>query len=67
MNCQSRPSTGSAKLVFCRPPNTACTESPATRRQLLEYLLAHEADGALLVDMDAEVVVHVEFPGLLGD
>lgn len=37
---------------------------PATRRQLLEYLLSHEADGALLVDMDARVVVEVAFPDL---
>ena len=41
--------------------------SPSTRRQLLEYLLAHEADGALVVDMDAGRVVEVGFPGLLGE
>ena len=35
---------------------------PATRRQLLEYLLTHEADGVLLVDMDAREVIEVEFP-----
>lgn len=35
---------------------------PATRRQLLEYALSHEADGVLLVDMDAERVVEVGFP-----
>lgn len=40
---------------------------PATRRQLLEYLLTHEADGALVVDMDAEVVVEVVFAGLLDE
>lgn len=39
--------------------------SPATRRQLLEYLLVHEADGALIVDMEALEIVHVGFPGLL--
>lgn len=38
---------------------------PATRRQLLEYLLVHEADGALVVDMEEESIVHVGFPGLL--
>lgn len=38
---------------------------PATRRQLLEYLLVHEADGALLVDMEDRQVLEVAFPGLL--
>ena len=37
---------------------------PATRRQLLEYLLAFEPDGLLLVDMDAETIHTVAFPGL---
>jgi hypothetical protein len=39
---------------------------PATRRQLLEYLCAFEADGALLVDMEGQSVVEVSFPGLRG-
>ena len=39
---------------------------PATRRQLLEYLLAFEADGALVVDMEARALHEVAFPGLLG-
>lgn len=39
---------------------------PATRRQLLEYLLAFEADGALVVDMEARTLHEVSFPGLLG-
>lgn len=38
---------------------------PATRRQLLEYLLAFEADGALVVDMRRRQVRSVSFPGLL--
>lgn len=38
---------------------------PATRRQLLEYLLAFEADGALVVDMRRRRVRSVAFPGLL--
>lgn len=38
---------------------------PATRRQLLEYLLAFEADGALVVDMRRRRVRSVSFPGLL--
>jgi hypothetical protein len=38
---------------------------PATRRQLLEYLLAFDADGALVVDMTRCEVRVVEFPGLL--
>jgi hypothetical protein len=37
---------------------------PATRRQLLEYLLAFEPEGLLLVDMDAGVIHEVGFPGL---
>lgn len=38
---------------------------PATRRQLLEYLLAFEADGALVVDMRRRKVRSVSFRGLL--
>lgn len=37
---------------------------PATRRQLLEYLLTHEADGALLVDVPAGRVLEIRFPEL---
>ncbi len=37
---------------------------PATRRQLLEYLLAFEPDGMLLVDMVHERVHEIAFPGL---
>lgn len=40
---------------------------PATRRQLLEYLLAFDADGALVVDMRRRRVYEVSFPGLLGE
>lgn len=36
----------------------------ATRRQLLEYLVAFDVAGLLLVDMQAEVVRLVEFPRL---
>ncbi len=39
-------------------------ETAATRRQLLEYAVAYEVDGALLVDMEARTVTRVEFPGL---
>lgn len=38
----------------------------ATRRQLLEYALAYEADGVLLVDTEAGIVRTVEFPALRG-
>ena len=38
---------------------------PATRRQLLEYLLAFAADGALVVDMRRRRIREVSFPGLL--
>jgi hypothetical protein len=37
---------------------------PATRRQLLEYLLAFQPDGLLLVDMEAGEIREVWFPGL---
>jgi CRISPR/Cas system-associated exonuclease Cas4 (RecB family) len=35
---------------------------PATRRQLLEYLLAFEVEGVLLVDAETEEVHEVRFP-----
>ncbi len=34
----------------------------ATRRQLLEYLVAYRTDGVLLVDMEAEQIREVRFP-----
>ncbi|MGE0320684.1 MAG: hypothetical protein AB7K71_19245 [Polyangiaceae bacterium] len=37
-------------------------QNPATRRQLLEYQLAYEVDGVLLVDMEARAVRCVQFP-----
>lgn len=40
---------------------------PATRRQLLEYLLAFDADGVLIVDMNRKRIYEVSFPGLLAD
>lgn len=38
---------------------------PATRRQMLEYLLAFDADGALVVDMSCRKIRSVAFPDLL--
>ncbi len=35
--------------------------APDTRRQLLEYRIAFDCDGVLLVDMDAERVLRVDF------
>ena len=35
---------------------------PDTRRQLLEYLLACEVDGVLLVDMEQHAIREVDFP-----
>ena len=35
---------------------------PPTRRQLLEYSRVFDVDGVLLVDMEAEEVMEVEFP-----
>jgi hypothetical protein len=40
---------------------------PATRRQLLEYLVAFEVDGVVLVDMQARRVHEVVFPDLWRD
>ena len=37
---------------------------PATRRQLLEYLIAYEAGGALLVNMETRAIQEVRFPWL---
>ena len=37
-------------------------ETPATRRQLLEYRVAFDVDGVLLVDVDAGRVHALEFP-----
>ncbi len=37
--------------------------NPQTRRQLLEYRLAFDVDGVLLVDMEARCVRTVSFPG----
>ncbi len=36
----------------------------ATRRQLLEYLLAYRASGALLLDMEQNRILEVCFPGI---
>lgn len=38
----------------------------ATRRQLLEYLVAFEADGVLLVCPERGAIHRVEFPGVRG-
>jgi hypothetical protein len=35
-----------------------------TRRQLLEYLLAYEVDGVLLVNTEERIVSEVNFPGI---
>lgn len=37
---------------------------PSTRRQLLEYLLALDVDGVLLVDMARHRVLEIDFPEL---
>jgi len=37
-------------------------ETAATRRQLLEYAVAYEVDGVLLVDMEDHTIREVEFP-----
>lgn len=39
-------------------------QSAGTRRQLLEYLLAYDVDGVLLVDMEAQRIIEVTFPAL---
>ena len=42
----------------------AALTNRATRRQLLEYAYAFRLDGVLLVDMAAERIYRVDFPGL---
>lgn len=42
-------------------------DTPATRRQLLEYRIAFDVDGVLLVDAEAERLHAVEFPLGLAD
>ncbi len=37
-------------------------ETPGTRRQLLEYRIAFDVDGVLLVDVDADRIQAVTFP-----
>jgi hypothetical protein len=39
-------------------------DTPATRRQLLEYRVAFGVDGVLLVDPETERVLSIEFPPL---
>jgi hypothetical protein len=39
-------------------------DTPATRRQLLEYRVAFGVDGVLLVDAETERVLSIEFPPL---
>jgi hypothetical protein len=39
-------------------------DHPDTRRQLLEYLLAFDVDGVLLVDVEARSVLQIAFPDL---
>jgi hypothetical protein len=41
-------------------------QTPATRRQLLEYSVAYDADGVLLVDIDAQRIHEVRFPHARG-
>lgn len=41
--------------------------APETRRQLLEYRLACDVDGVLLVDMEASAIREVRFPRLSGE
>jgi hypothetical protein len=37
-------------------------QTPATRRQLLEYSVAYDADGVLLIDVEAQRIHEVSFP-----
>lgn len=42
-------------------------DHPQTRRQLLEYQLAYDVDGVLLVDMEEGRVIEVAFPAARTD
>ena len=46
---------------------SASIRTSATRRQLLDYALAFDVDGVLLVDVHAEQIRQVSFPALDGD
>jgi hypothetical protein len=37
-------------------------QTPATRRQLLEYSVAYDADGVLLIDVEAQRIHEIVFP-----
>lgn len=57
---------GDARLVAEVKTGSVATriETPATRRQLLEYRVAFDCDGILLVDAEAGAIHEVRFPGV---
>ena len=56
---------GSRYVVEVKTGNVAPRiETPATRRQLLEYRIAFDVEGVLLVDAEAGLVRAVTFPNL---
>lgn len=55
---------GEVFVAEVKTGSAAVATLPATRRQLLEYLLAFEVHGVLLVDMERGRVHPVEFPAV---
>lgn len=57
---------GHGALMFVAEVKTGAkaprVETPSTRRQLLEYRIAFDVDGVLLVDVDAGRIQSVTFP-----
>ena len=55
---------GERLVAEVKSGGAASVTTRATRRQLLEYAYTYGLDGVLLVDMEAERIVRVEFPRL---
>jgi len=55
---------GERLVAEVKSGGAAAVTTRATRRQLLEYAYTYGLDGVLLVDMEAERIVRVEFPRL---
>jgi len=53
---------GRRLIAEVKTGESAQLDTVATRRQLLEYSIAYDVEGVLLVDTQAERVQHVRFP-----
>jgi hypothetical protein len=57
---------GRRQVAEVKTGGAASIDARATRRQLLEYAYVFGVDGVLLVDMAAQRIHEVDFPGLRG-